>query len=285
MTLRKYVNDSDPSSFMGEIKKMSLHADNMGLSVVRLRQITPNGEVQLMRTNGIDYITVTPSLENIFLPFKITLTGSSGVGGWGTYCATLSSGTSGTSGTFGTSWRVLPPGGQSSKNGTSWSIASGEVVNIPISNNQFKTANKIELFFTFNGMGIGTSGTAGTMEAIGTSGFKNFTGAYEYTVTNKPTRGGITVTTTGGGWSVYYTLAHYINNEYVEYDEGHYFTLYGSWYPNAWIGPSGVDNHYVWSEGIWVQPNTTVTWYPTGPVPGDTIEIFSKVQTYSILRR
>lgn len=61
MTIRKYVNSNDPSPFMGEIKKMSFHADNVGLAVSRQRNTVSGGQVELLRIGGIDLVTVHPS--------------------------------------------------------------------------------------------------------------------------------------------------------------------------------------------------------------------------------
>lgn len=67
MTIRKYVNSNDPSPFMGEIKKMSLHAANMGLSISKQKIKTKDGEVQLQRINNVDYVTILPAGEIVYL--------------------------------------------------------------------------------------------------------------------------------------------------------------------------------------------------------------------------
>lgn len=65
MTIRNY-RGGDPGPFMGHIQNMSFQAKNMGLPIVRLRRETLDGEVSLMRVNGIDYVTISPSVAEIF---------------------------------------------------------------------------------------------------------------------------------------------------------------------------------------------------------------------------
>jgi len=60
---RKYVTDSDPSPFMGVLKKMSFNAGQMNQysgGVQRLRQVTPDGEVTLMRVGEVDFVNIYP---------------------------------------------------------------------------------------------------------------------------------------------------------------------------------------------------------------------------------
>ena len=78
MTIRKYVNSNDPSPFMGEIKKMSFHADNMGMSISSQRKKIVEGEVRLLRSGGIDYITVVPT-EQIQAGFSVEFHSDNGL--------------------------------------------------------------------------------------------------------------------------------------------------------------------------------------------------------------
>jgi hypothetical protein len=66
MTLRSYRTDADPSPFIGLLKKMSFHADQMNKvsgGVQRLRKSTPDGEVTLMRVGEVEYVDIIPSVS------------------------------------------------------------------------------------------------------------------------------------------------------------------------------------------------------------------------------
>jgi hypothetical protein len=59
--IRHYVTDENPSAVIAQIKKLSFHAANMSQytgGMVRLRSVTPEGEVILTRVNGIDHVLV-----------------------------------------------------------------------------------------------------------------------------------------------------------------------------------------------------------------------------------
>jgi hypothetical protein len=69
---RKYRTDADPTPFIGALRKMSFHADQMhGFTggVQRLRQVTPDGEVILTRVNDMDIVDIFPTatLANTFV--------------------------------------------------------------------------------------------------------------------------------------------------------------------------------------------------------------------------
>lgn len=78
MTIRKYVNSSDPSPFMVEIKKMSFHADNMGLFISSQRKATKEGEVRLTRSGGVDYVEILPT-EQVQAGFSIEFHSDNGL--------------------------------------------------------------------------------------------------------------------------------------------------------------------------------------------------------------
>lgn len=62
---RKYVNSNNPAPFLGALRQMSFHADNMGLAVSRQRVTTKAGEVILTRAGGIDYVKITPTRSGL----------------------------------------------------------------------------------------------------------------------------------------------------------------------------------------------------------------------------
>jgi hypothetical protein len=62
--VRSYRADADPSLFMGVLKKMSFHAGNMGLPIVRLRQTTPDGKVTLMRVGDLEFVDIVPEVSD-----------------------------------------------------------------------------------------------------------------------------------------------------------------------------------------------------------------------------
>lgn len=67
---RKYRSDADPAPFIGALRKMSFHADQMhGFTggVQRLRQITPDGEVILTRVNDMDIVDIFPTIVSSFI--------------------------------------------------------------------------------------------------------------------------------------------------------------------------------------------------------------------------
>ena len=60
---RSYRDDSDPSPFIGVLRKMSFNADQMNKlngGVQRLRRTTPDGEVTLMRVGDVEYVDIIP---------------------------------------------------------------------------------------------------------------------------------------------------------------------------------------------------------------------------------
>lgn len=63
---RKYRTDADPTPFIGALRKMSFHADQMhGFSggAQRLHQTTPDGEVILTRVNDMDIVDIFPAIR------------------------------------------------------------------------------------------------------------------------------------------------------------------------------------------------------------------------------